>query len=121
MSLTLLGRTLGRARTLAHPSIRPLSVSASVEAVARDSVHTGQRFDPDDFRNVRFANRPKEVNPQWAIDLVQEEPIRMTDQAIVSCDGGGGALGHPRVYINVEDGQPHACIYCGIRFQMKPH
>ena len=38
----------------------------------------------------------------------------------VSCDGGGGALGHPRVYINLDDGQPKACIYCGLRYQLDP-
>ena len=38
----------------------------------------------------------------------------------VGCDGGGGALGHPKVYINLDDGKPHGCIYCGLRFQLDP-
>ena len=38
----------------------------------------------------------------------------------VACDGGGGALGHPKVYINLDDGQPKGCIYCGLRFQLDP-
>ena len=38
----------------------------------------------------------------------------------VGCDGGGGALGHPKVYINLDDGEPHGCIYCGLRFQLDP-
>jgi uncharacterized Zn-finger protein len=34
----------------------------------------------------------------------------------VDCDGGGGVLGHPKVYLNLgEDGET-ACPYCGRRF-----
>jgi uncharacterized Zn-finger protein len=35
---------------------------------------------------------------------------------IVACDGGDGALGHPRVWLNME-GKGHIdCPYCGRRF-----
>ena len=44
-----------------------------------------------------------------------------TDQTTVACDGGGGALGHPRVYLHLlADGDevPRIdCPYCGIRFR----
>lgn len=34
----------------------------------------------------------------------------------VGCDGGGGALGHPLVYLRFE-GKPNVdCYYCGRRF-----
>ena len=33
----------------------------------------------------------------------------------VSCDGGGGALGHPLVWYNIEDGEA-VCAYCGAKF-----
>ncbi len=37
----------------------------------------------------------------------------------VGCDGGGGALGHPKVYLNLgEDGKTD-CPYCGRRFVLK--
>ena len=39
----------------------------------------------------------------------------------VSCDGGGGALGHPKVYINLDGGEPVACIYCGLRYVFDPN
>jgi len=46
-------------------------------------------------------NRPKEVNKNWAINLINEvEPSSQKDR-IVACDGGGGPLGHPKVYINL--------------------
>ena len=44
---------------------------------------------------------------------------RLSLQPIVSCDGGGGALGHPRIYINLERGKVHACIYCQQKFMLK--
>lgn len=41
------------------------------------------------------------VNKNFAIKLVAEEPVRQVETRVVSCDGGGGALGHPKVYINL--------------------
>lgn len=43
-----------------------------------------------------------------------------TTTAAVDCDGGGGALGHPRVYLNIkaDEGQID-CPYCGKRFVLK--
>ena len=38
----------------------------------------------------------------------------------VSCDGGGGALGHPRVFINLDASGPQSCIYCGLRYVFAP-
>lgn len=41
------------------------------------------------------------VNKNFAINLVAEEPVTDIQARVVSCDGGGGALGHPKVYINL--------------------
>lgn len=41
------------------------------------------------------------VNKNFAINLVAEEPVTDVESRVVSCDGGGGALGHPKVYINL--------------------
>ena len=37
----------------------------------------------------------------------------------VSCDGGGGADGHPLVYLNMGDNRFVECPYCGRRFELK--
>ena len=37
----------------------------------------------------------------------------------ISCDGGGGALGHPRVWYSLEDGVAE-CGYCDRRFVFDP-
>ncbi|KER29778.1 hypothetical protein T265_03687 [Opisthorchis viverrini] len=42
-----------------------------------------------------------EVNRQFAEKLIAEVPPIPCTEHIVSCDGGGGALGHPKVYINL--------------------
>jgi uncharacterized Zn-finger protein len=38
------------------------------------------------------------------------ETITVTDTT-VACDGGGGALGHPRVFLTLVDGRA-VCPYC---------
>ena len=41
------------------------------------------------------------------------------DSRNVPCDGGGGALGHPRVWLHIEDTQV-ACPYCSRLYVLKP-
>lgn len=51
--------------------------------------------------------KEKQVNPRFAIDLIASVPPTKTKARIVSCDGGGGPTGHPKVYINlVHDPKP---------------
>ena len=39
----------------------------------------------------------------------------------VACDGGGGALGHPRVWLSIPpEGGWIDCPYCDKRFILKP-
>jgi uncharacterized Zn-finger protein len=37
----------------------------------------------------------------------------------VSCDGGGGALGHPKVYLEMGGEDFVECPYCDRRFVLK--
>lgn len=46
------------------------------------------------------------------------------DDKEVACDGGGGALGHPLVYLPFGDQSQVVCYYCGKRFEknrLKPN
>ncbi|XP_043263409.1 NADH dehydrogenase [ubiquinone] iron-sulfur protein 6, mitochondrial [Colletes gigas] len=88
---------------------------------AKKVTHTGQLYEEDDYRNVRFLGRPKEVNDNWAIKLIDEVPPEPTKERIVACDGGGGPLGHPKVYINLDKPGNHTCGYCGLRFVKEDH
>merc|ERR1712137_204765 len=59
--------------------------------------------------------------PQPAVDLVHEEPIKEVTAGVARCDGGG-PLGHPKVYINLETvGDVKTCLYCGARFVRVDH
>ncbi|KAK3525309.1 hypothetical protein QTP86_027209 [Hemibagrus guttatus] len=79
-------------------------------------------FDENDVRRARFVGRQKEVNQNFAINLVAEEPVSDVEARVISCDGGGGALGHPKVYINLDKmTKVGTCGYCGRQFQQKHH
>ena len=38
----------------------------------------------------------------------------------VDCDGGGGALGHPRVFLTFDSSGRIDCPYCGRKFERQP-
>ncbi|EFA04681.1 NADH dehydrogenase [ubiquinone] iron-sulfur protein 6, mitochondrial [Tribolium castaneum] len=80
--------------------------------------HTGQKWEPDDYRLSRFVGRPKHVNPNFAIDLIAEVPPKACKERVVWCDGGGGPTGHPKVYINLDKPGNHSCGYCGLRYYL---
>jgi uncharacterized Zn-finger protein len=48
-------------------------------------------------------------------DTDPEQPIVVATQT-VSCDGGGGPLGHPAVYLNFGDKTKVVCPYCSRTF-----
>ena len=44
----------------------------------------------------------------------------VVDENVVACNGGGGALGHPRVFLNVAgDGGRIECPYCSRLFVLR--
>ncbi|KAG5884757.1 hypothetical protein JTB14_029238 [Gonioctena quinquepunctata] len=83
--------------------------------------HTGQKWEEGDYRLSRFIDRPKHVNPNFAIDLIAEVPPKACKERVVSCDGGSGPTGHPKVYINLDQPGNHSCGYCGLRFFREEH
>eukprot|EP00118_Oscarella_pearsei_P001162 m.6755 g.6755 ORF g.6755 m.6755 type:complete len:135 (+) comp16775_c0_seq1:30-434(+) len=109
-------------RLALNSAIRKRSVSffyifSRVRSFSSQKVtHTGQAWDDADFRNVRFVGKEKEVNPNFAIDLVNEEQPKPIKSSNYWCDGGSGALGHPKVYINLDKPGIHVCGYCGNRY-----
>lgn len=60
-----------------------------------------------------------------ALTSGQANPARAAEEVIVTsrrvaCDGVGGALGHPRVYIELGGGGVAECGYCDRRFVLAP-
>ncbi|XP_010581892.1 PREDICTED: NADH dehydrogenase [ubiquinone] iron-sulfur protein 6, mitochondrial [Haliaeetus leucocephalus] len=103
-----------------RPAVRPYGVRAS--GTGELITHTGQVYEEKDYRRVRFVGRQKEVNKNFAIDLIAEQPVSEVESRVISCDGGGGALGHPKVYINLDkDTKTGTCGYCGLQFKQKHH
>ncbi|KAF4532680.1 hypothetical protein B566_EDAN002915 [Ephemera danica] len=97
----------------------------SVSSASCDKItHTGQaraftcplQWEDNDYRNVRFIETPKQVNPSFAITLIDRVPPAAANKRVVWCDGGGGPTGHPKVYINLDKPGNHICGYCGLRF-----
>ena len=43
------------------------------------------------------------------------------DQQRVACDGGGGALGHPRVWLHLGEDHRIACTYCSRVYIKRQH
>jgi uncharacterized Zn-finger protein len=50
--------------------------------------------------------------------IPQPPEIIIVDEERVSCDGSGGALGHPRVWYSLEDGKAE-CGYCDRLFLLR--
>ncbi|KAL9932223.1 hypothetical protein V8E36_008995 [Tilletia maclaganii] len=65
------------------------------------------------MRGPRFEQTNEEFQPQplSAMAMIQKEPVRLSSQRVVSCDGGGGPLGHPKIFINLDKAGPKACTY----------
>ena len=58
--------------------------------------------------------------PLSALPFVDSDPVIFIADRKVMCDGGG-PLGHPRVYINLDnESNVMPCMYCGKRFQRDP-
>ena len=47
---------------------------------------------------------------------MESEPTIVVDTPTVACDGGGGALGHPRVFLRIGDEREIVCPYCSRRY-----
>merc|ERR1712072_760381 len=71
------------------------------------------------MRGPRFEQTSMDFQPMPlpAIELIKEEPIRVSDTRVAHCDGGDGPLGHPRIFINLEKDGPRPCSYCGLQFE----
>ncbi len=48
--------------------------------------------------------------------LETESDAIVVERATVACDGGGGALGHPRVFLRIGETREIVCPYCSRRF-----
>ncbi|KAL4239935.1 NADH dehydrogenase Fe-S protein subunit 6 ndufs6 [Mactra antiquata] len=101
---------------------RPVSSSSALYSAEGPNVdqitHTGQQWDKDDYRRARFVDKDKQYNPNFAIDLIAKDPVVVCNQRSVSSNSGG-ALGHPKVFINLDKPEVSICGYSGRKFIQK--
>jgi len=98
--------------------MKTIAPANAVAKLTDPQTHTGQSWKEDDYRLARFEGTPKQINTHFAVDLIAAEPVKKVKARIVMCDGGGGPLGHPKVYINLDQPGDHVCSYCGRGFTL---
>ncbi|KAI9256047.1 hypothetical protein EDC94DRAFT_216142 [Helicostylum pulchrum] len=105
--------------TSMQPSSKPVGVDIQQAENRVTTWSKSQRSKVDAFSGPRFEQTDlnAQPNPMAAIELIAEEPVRFVTERVTHCDGGGGSLGHPKIFINLDKPGPHACTYCGIRFE----
>jgi len=56
---------------------------------------------------------------------VKDVPVIEVEGNLAVCEGGGGSLGHPIEYIQLDkvnnSNEPSTCLYCGLRYKSKTH
>ncbi len=57
--------------------------------------------------------------PDSAAQVVTPTETINVDQRTVACDGGDGALGHPRVFLYIEE-RAVMCPYCSRLYVLNP-
>lgn len=50
------------------------------------------------------------------MEMIHKQPVTWTHERMVVCDGGGGAKGHPKIFINTDKPEIAVCGYCGLGF-----
>ncbi|KAF2845159.1 NADH-ubiquinone oxidoreductase [Plenodomus tracheiphilus IPT5] len=119
----------------------PTSSEGSFDKVLQEDVATAEKLRKQQAPNYQGvwsrSQNPREVamsgprfeqsiiedqpRPYAAIDLIHKQPVRWAHDKVVSCDGGGGPLGHPRIFINLDKPQICWCTYCGLPFAHEKH
>ncbi|VDH95552.1 NADH dehydrogenase [ubiquinone] iron-sulfur protein 6, mitochondrial-like [Mytilus edulis] len=124
--MAALGRTLVRflpkqAITRPYGSSLTSVGSKDFEGKNVDTVtHTGEKMEPGDWRRGRFVDKVKLVNTRFAIDLIAEDPVVVCEASNV-WSSSKGALGHPKVYINIDKPEVGVCGYSGRKFIQKKY
>lgn len=50
---------------------------------------------------------------------IEAPEVEEVTQTRIACDGGGGALGHPRVWLSIGEQGFVECPYCDKKFVLK--
>jgi uncharacterized Zn-finger protein len=61
------------------------------------------------------------ARPMPDVSVSSDDETFVVTSLVVGCDGGGGPLGHPLVYLRIEADGEVVCPYCSRRFVLDPH
>ena len=50
---------------------------------------------------------------------IKNKELQVVSSSNVACDGGGGALGHPKIYLDMGKGKKIVCPYCSKLFVLE--
>ncbi|KAL1951918.1 hypothetical protein VTO73DRAFT_1067 [Trametes versicolor] len=120
-----LARPLTRLSSTSTPVPTPEVPAAAAAAPQAPNLattwSTSQRPRPQPHSGPRFEQTIMELqpNPLSAMEMISREPIRVVNGRKAVCDGGGGPLGHPKIFINLDKPGPRACG--GLRYEQAPH
>ncbi|KAA1091371.1 hypothetical protein PGT21_032277 [Puccinia graminis f. sp. tritici] len=111
-----------RLKDYANPASRPYALSLRLEkAIRLREKRRSKKASEFPSQSCHMECQPEtqkpNLNPLPAIELIKKEPIRMVSSRVAAVDGGGGALGHPKIFINLDKPGPQPCGYCGLRFE----
>jgi uncharacterized Zn-finger protein len=111
--------------------LRPVATKRTTKTTSLFSVRSSRAKTASNLTQTRtflglFNNNKKieheEPGQKTAMELISEVPPIEVEGRVAACDGGGGPLGHPRVFINLDPTTPEQavpCGYCGLRFIQK--
>ena len=66
--------------------------------------------------DLRKSSPPNDQQTPGEADALPPPEVFTVTSKRVSCDGGGGALGHPLVFLHIERDGDVVCPYCSRRF-----
>lgn len=117
---TMLRTTLTRQLATVGAAFR---VRAATANVAPAVVVRALSFSPPSSSNPSKSPYTHGAHRSNAEELVAQYPVTEVHGTVALCDGGGGAMGHPIEYIqlNTVGEEISECKYCGLRYKMSHH
>ncbi|KAG6842218.1 hypothetical protein C0991_000188 [Blastosporella zonata] len=104
-------QSLARAASSSVPAKPQSSPPASQAPNYPTTWSTNQQSRATATTGPRFEQTALELqpNPLSAMELIANEPVRLVHGRKAVCDGGGGPLGHPKIFINLDAPGTRAC------------
>ena len=117
---TMLRTAVTRQLATVGAALRARAVTANTPAVVVRALSSSS---PPSSSNPSKSPYTHGAHRSNAEELVAQFPVTEVHGMVALCDGGGGAMGHPIEYIqlNTVGEEISECKYCGLRYKMSHH